>query len=201
VSEGTVPNWKSVCVFAGSQLGKGSEFREAAQNLGRLLTRNRWSLVYGGGSVGLMGAIADAVLAEGGSVTGVIPTFLATKELLHTGLTEVIVTPDMHTRKAKMADLSDAFIALPGGLGTFEEFFEVMTWAQLGVHRKPLGLLNAGGFYDPLVYLVEHSIESEFVRPEHRNLVSVGENPEELIGKMAAYEPPPVPKWFSMEET
>ncbi|MCG6157913.1 LOG family protein [Rubinisphaera margarita] len=187
-------------MFAGSQLGKGTQFREAAQNLGRLLTRNRWSLVYGGGSVGLMGAIADAVLAEGGEVVGVIPEFLATRELLHTGLTDVIVTPDMHTRKAKMAELSDAFIALPGGLGTFEEFFEVMTWAQLGVHRKPLGLLNADGFYDPLVNLVEHSIESQFVRPEHRNLVCVGTGPEELIEKMGAYEPPPVPKWFNLEE-
>lgn len=148
-----------------------------------------------------MGIIADTVLAEGAEAIGVIPEFLATKELLHTGLSEVHVTPDMHTRKAKMAELADVFIALPGGLGTFEEFFEVMTWAQLGVHSKPIGLLNADQFYDPVVQLIDHAVETGFVRQEHRNLITVASTAEALIRQLQEYRKPEMPKWFDLDET
>lgn len=148
-----------------------------------------------------MGVIADAVLAAGGRVIGVIPDFLATRELLHPGLTQTIVTEDMHTRKAKMAELADAFIAMPGGLGTFEEFFEVLTWAQLGVHRKPIGLLNVAGFYDPVLELIDHAIQSGFVRGEHRKLLEAANEPQELLTRLLRKQMPTLPKWTNLSET
>ena len=191
-------NWKYVCVFAGSQVGADPLFAQQARQLGILLVKNGWGLVYGGGSVGLMGEIADSVLDSGGKVIGVIPGFLATKELLHTGLTETITTEDMHSRKAKMAELADAFIALPGGLGTFEEMFEVLTWAQLGVHQKPIGLLNVAGFYDPVLSLVEHAIELGFVSQEHRELLEASESAEELINLLRCKKMPQLPRWSDL---
>ncbi len=194
-------NWSHVCVFAGSQAGGQAAYSQAARQLGELLAARQWTLVYGGGSVGLMGVIADAVLEAGGRVIGVIPDFLATRELLHPGLTQTIVTEDMHTRKAKMAELADAFIAMPGGLGTFEEFFEVLTWAQLGVHRKPIGLLNVAGFYDRVLELINHSVETGFVRGEHRDLVETAAEPHELLSRLLQKQMPALPKWTNLSET
>ncbi len=193
------PNsWRYLCVFAGSQVGSEPQYAEQARQLGELLVENQMGLVYGGGSVGLMGEIADAVLDSGGKVIGVIPQFLATKELLHTGLTETVVTEDMHSRKAKMAELADAFIALPGGLGTFEELFEVITWAQLGVHQKPIGLLNVAGFYDPVLYLINHAIELGFVKQEHRDLLEAAESAEELLKLLRSKKMPELPRWSDL---
>jgi uncharacterized protein (TIGR00730 family) len=143
-------------------------------------------LVYGGGSVGLMGVIADAVLAEGGDVIGVIPESLATEELLHPGVADMRVVPSMHARKALMAELSDAFVAMPGGFGTFEEFFEVVTWSQLRLHNKLTGLLNVGGYYDPLVRLVDHAVQEGFIKPKHRSLLVIEERPEVLLSRLAS---------------
>ena len=190
--------WRYLAVFAGSQVGSDPLYSEQARQLGQLLVKNRIGLVYGGGSVGLMGEIADAVLDSGGEVIGVIPEFLATKELLHTGLTSTIVTDDMHSRKAKMAELADAFIALPGGLGTFEELFEVITWAQLGVHRKPIGLMNVAGFYDPVFNLIEHAIELGFIKPAHRDLLESAESAEELFSLLRQKKMPSLPKWSDL---
>ncbi|WP_013630281.1 LOG family protein [Rubinisphaera brasiliensis] len=193
--------WKRVCVFAGSSSGHNEEYAEAAREMARQLHQAGLSIVYGGGSVGLMGAIADEMLRLGGEVIGVIPDFLATRELLHPGLTETIVTEDMHTRKAKMAELADAFIAMPGGLGTFEEFFEVLTWAQLGVHRKPIGLYNVAHFYDPVLDLIEHSIGTGFVRLEHRDLLEAGADAGELLQRLQQKTMPELPKWTDLDET
>ncbi|MCA8985338.1 MAG: TIGR00730 family Rossman fold protein [Planctomycetaceae bacterium] len=199
--EASEPPWRRVCVFAGSQSGVNGEYRATAAAFGRLLVSRNLGLVYGGGSVGLMGVIADAVLESGGEAIGVIPDFLATRELLHPTLTETIITADMHTRKAKMASLADAFIAMPGGLGTFEEFFEVLTWAQLGVHRKPIGLLNVAGFYDPVLELINHSIQTGFVRAEHRDLLEADADPARLLDKLDQKSMPQLPKWTNLSET
>jgi uncharacterized protein (TIGR00730 family) len=185
-----------ICVFCGSNFGHDARYREAAVELGQSLAAQRHPLVYGGGQVGLMGVIADAVLDAGGEVIGVIPEMLATKELLHTGVTDMRLVPDMHARKALMAELSDAFIALPGGYGTFEETLEVITWAQLGIHRKSIGLLNVLGYYDPLVQLIEGGIQHGFIKPEHRDLVVVADRPAELLERIAKHRPPEVRKWM-----
>lgn len=191
-----------LCVFCGSSSGSDPVHRRAAEGLGRLLARERIELVYGGGSVGLMGAVADAVLAENGRVIGVIPKFLATKELLHTGVTDLRVTHDMHERKALMAELADGFVALPGGLGTFEELFEVLTWSQLGLHRKPIGLLNVAGYFDPLVAMIDRAIIDGFCKEQHRRLFIVECEPLSLLDQLRRHEPPTVPKWIrSTEET
>ena len=159
-------------------------------------------MIYGGGSVGLMGAIADAVLNANGRVTGIIPEFLATRELLHEGVTEIRITNGMHERKALMAELSDAFVALPGGLGTFEELFEVLTWAQLGLHSKPIGLLNINGYFDPIVALVDRAVSEGFCRDEHRRLFIVDDQPERLLSRLRDHQPPAVGKWIhSRDET
>ena len=169
---------------------------------GALLARESIELVYGGGRVGLMGAIADAVLQSGGQVTGVIPEFLATKELLHEGVTVMRVTQDMHERKALMSKLSDAFVALPGGLGTFEELFEVLTWSQLGLHQKPIGLLNVAGYFDPLVAMIDRAIADGFCPNEHRQLFVVDANPAILLNRLREHQLPTVKKWIrSTEET
>jgi uncharacterized protein (TIGR00730 family) len=192
---------KRVCVFCGSSVGNHPVFREAATTMGTLLAGRGIGLVYGGGNVGLMGVIADAVLAAGGNVIGVIPRSLADREIAHTGVTDLRVVDSMHTRKALMADLSDAFIAMPGGVGTFEEFFEAVTWTQLGVHRKPCGLLNAGGFYSALAAFIDQAVTDGFIKPIHRAAIVVDDNPERLLNTLSTIELPDVPKWIRKDET
>src|SRR5499427_3746527 len=162
---------KRICIFCGSRTGAQSEYAEAAKGMGHELLRRGIGLVYGGGCVGLMGTVADAVMGGGGEVIGVIPEALVTRELAHGDITQLIVVHSMHERKAKMAELSDAFIALPGGYGTFEEFCEIITWAQLGLHRKPCGILNVEGYYDPLLALFDRAVAEGFLRPANRHLV------------------------------
>ena len=191
---------KSVCVFCGSSMGLRPAYKLAAQELSESLVQRGLTLVYGGGNVGLMGAIADAVLAVDGQVIGVIPEFLVAKELAHPGLTQLHVVDSMHERKALMAQLSDAFIALPGGYGTLEEFCEVLTWAQLGLHQKPQGLLNVEGYYDPLLRFFDHAVTEQFVKPIHRSLVLSAAEPEDLLNQLANYEPQNVDKWLKQGE-
>jgi uncharacterized protein (TIGR00730 family) len=191
---------KRICVFAGSSPGARPEYRAAADALGRALAAREIDLVYGGAHVGLMGAIADAVLAAGRQVIGVIPEGLVAHELAHTGLTELRIVPSMHARKAMMAELSDGFIALPGGWGTLEELFEVLTWSQLRIHAKPCGLLNIAGYFDPLLAFVDRSIEERFVRPEYRRMLTVDDTADALLDRLAAYEPPTVEKWLDRSQ-
>jgi uncharacterized protein (TIGR00730 family) len=172
---------KAVCVFCGSNPGVLPEYRAAAESLAREIVAADCTLVYGGGRVGLMGAIGDAAMAAGGRVIGVTPRRLVEKEVAHTGLTELHVVESMHERKAMMAELSDAFIALPGGIGTFEEFFEVLVQRQVGEHCKPIGLVNLGGYYDPLINLIDHGIEHRFIKPAVHGLLQVHEDPELLL--------------------
>ena len=192
---------KRVCVFAGSSAGSKPEYRYAAEDLGQALATRRIGLVYGGARVGLMGVVADAVLASSGQVTGVIPAALVAKEVAHSGVADLRVVESMHERKAVMAGLADAFIALPGGWGTLDEFFEVLTWGQLGLHRKPCGLLNAGGYFDGLLSFVEHSIEEGFVQREYRSMISVTHVAGDLLDLLASYEPPSIEKWIDREST
>jgi uncharacterized protein (TIGR00730 family) len=191
---------RRVCVFCGSKMGVSPEFREAAAALGDELVRRGLGLVFGGGSVGLMGVLADAVLDGGGEVIGVIPDALATKELLHVRVPDMRRVRDMHERKALMAELADAFIALPGGFGTFEELFEIVTWAQLGFHRKNVGLLNVEGYFDRLVDLVDHAIQSGFIVAAHRDLIVVEREPAALLQRLASHELPHVRRWLGPEE-
>jgi uncharacterized protein (TIGR00730 family) len=177
---------RRICVFCGSKVGGNGEYRAAAERLGHVLVDRGLGLVFGGGSVGLMGVIANTVLARGGEVIGVIPEALATEELLHAGVANMHVTPSMHVRKARMAELSDAFIALPGGFGTFEELFEMVTWAQLGIHTKPLGLLNVAGYFDSIVQLVHHAIAEGFIPEKNRQLITVADEPGTLLDRFAS---------------
>ena len=190
-----------VCVFCGSKAGVDPAFREAGRELGRCLAAKGQELVFGGGSVGLMGIVADAVLDAGGHVIGVIPEVLATVELLHPRVSDMRRVDSMHTRKATMASLSDAFIAMPGGYGTMEELFEIITWSQLGLHQKPIGLLNTRGFYDPLVELVDHMIASGFIKPPHRDLFLIETEPAGLLDRLQQHHPPKLPQKISPEET
>ncbi|MGQ0633189.1 MAG: TIGR00730 family Rossman fold protein [Planctomycetaceae bacterium] len=192
---------RRVCVFCGSNAGHDARYARAAGEFGRSLAARGWGLVYGGGRVGLMGVLADSVLDRGGEVIGVIPEMLATKELLHTGVTRMHVVSGMHARKALMAELSDAFVALPGGYGTFEETLEMITWGQLGIHRKPLGLLDTQGFYGPFVRFIEHAIAEQFVREEQRALFVTAAEPDELLDRLCAQELPAVRKWVTAEES
>ena len=190
-----------ICVFCGSSDGFDPQFRTAAVSLGQTLARQGIGLVYGGGKVGLMGAVADAALAAGGEVLGVMPRALVEKEIAHQGLTDLRVVASMHERKALMADLADGgFIGLPGGLGTFEELFEVWTWGQLGYHPKPVALMNVGGFYDRLLAFLDSVVEKGFVRREHRDMLVVATEPEDLIGRLRAYVAPHLPKWIATGE-
>ncbi len=173
-----------VCVFCGSKTGKRPLYAEVAGRLGRRLAGRGHDLVYGGGATGLMGVVADSILEAGGQAIGVIPRSMATREVAHPGLTRMHVVGTMHERKALMAELSDAFIALPGGFGTFEELLEMITWAQLGIHRKPVGLLNAGGYFDPLVEMFDRAVREGFVRPKYRSLCRVGAGVDELLSKL-----------------
>ncbi|MFN3648787.1 MAG: TIGR00730 family Rossman fold protein [Armatimonadota bacterium] len=192
---------KNVCVFCGSSSGSRPEYREAAREVGRALARRGIGLVYGGGNIGLMGEVAEAALQAGGRVTGVIPQALLAREVGHRGLTELVVVHSMHERKALMAERSDAFLALPGGFGTFEEFCEAITWTQLGVHRKPCGLLNVAGFYDPLLALFDHAVSEGFLHPQHREIVLVRNEIEPLLDAFAGYIPQDVEKWLDRDET
>jgi len=192
---------KRICVFCGSNAGHDPRYRAEADRLGRLLAGRGIELVYGGGNVGLMGIIADACLGAGGTVIGVIPEALIGKEVAgrvvdHRGLTRLEVVDSMHTRKARMAELADGFIALPGGFGTFEEFCEVLTWGQLGFHVKPMGLLNVNGFYDPLLALFERAVAEGFLREENRAMALAASDIESLLTAMTAYRPEPVSKWL-----
>lgn len=191
----------TICVYCGSSPGRDPAYAAAAHAVGRLLAETGRTLVYGGGHVGLMGAVADAALATGGKVIGVIPRALEEKELAHDGLTELRVVGSMHERKAIMADLADGFLALPGGLGTLEELFETWTWGQLGLHAKPYGLLNVAGFYDPLLALVDHMVDERFVGPAHRELLLVDSAPERLLERMAAHHVASLPRWLHFDET
>jgi len=191
-----VREFKRLCVFCGSSHGANSAYAEAAKNLGGELARRGIELVYGGGKVGLMGVIADAVLAGGGRVTGIIPESLMAKELGNKTIQDLRVVKTMHERKALMAELSDGFIAMPGGIGTFEEFFEIVTWAQLGFHTKPCALLNVNGFYDPLLQLLDHSIAEGFVKPKQRDLVLVEPDFRKVLDRMANHHVPHEPKWI-----
>ena len=191
----------SLCVFCGSSAGATPVYREAAVAFGHVLADQNIGLVYGGGKVGLMGAIADSVLARGGTVIGVIPQHLVDREVAHAGLTELRVVGSMHERKALMADLSDGFVALPGGLGTLEEFFEVWTWGQLGLHRKPYALLNVNGFYDPLVTFIDDLVAQRFVKPEHRKMLIIESDAAMLPARMSAHRAPAVEKWIDRETT
>ena len=188
-------------MFAGSSPGARLEYRAAALSLGRTLANRHIGLVYGGARIGLMGAVADAALAAGGRVTGVIPGALAEKEIAHTGLTDLRVVQSMHERKAMMAELADGFVALPGGIGTLEEFFEIWTWGQLGLHHKPFGLLNVAGFFDPLLAFLDRLADQRFVRPEHRGMLCTRAVAGDLLHEMAEYRPIDVWKWLSSTES
>ena len=191
-----------VCVFCGASPGARPAYRETTEELARVLVAERIGVVYGGGGVGLMGALADAVLAEGGEVTGIIPRALVDREIAHRDVADMRVVGSMHERKALMAELADALIALPGGLGTLEELFEVYTWAQLGLHRKPCGLLNVEGYYDGIAGFLSHAVEERFVREEHREMLIVEAEPQALIERLREYEPDSaLPKWIDREET
>lgn len=192
---------RRLCVFCGSSIGHKPAYADAARRIGTLLARRGIGLVYGGGNVGLMGVVADAVLDGGGEVIGVIPQALADREIAHTGVTQLHVVDSMHTRKAMMAELADGFIAMPGGVGTFEEFFEVVTWTQLGLHRKPCGLLNVAGFYTPLAAFIDQAVSEGFIKPVHRAAIVVDDDPERLLNTLGTIELPAVPKWIGRDDT
>jgi uncharacterized protein (TIGR00730 family) len=189
-----------LCVFCGSNVGDDAVYVQAARSMGKALAAANIGLVYGGGSVGLMGAIADAVLEAGGQVSGVIPRALVERELGHNRLTELHIVGSMHERKALMAELSDGFVALPGGIGTLEELFEAWSWAQLGIHRKPCGLLNVRGFYDGLIAYLDAVAAHRFIKPEHRSLLIIAHQPDDLIGQLRRYRPPDAPAWLTPGE-
>ncbi|GAA5128263.1 TIGR00730 family Rossman fold protein [Haloechinothrix salitolerans] len=186
---------KAVCVFCGSSTGTGSRYVDAATSLGEHLARSGVRVVYGGAHVGTMGVLADAALAAGGEVVGVIPEGMVEREIAHTGLTELHVVADMHERKALMSERADAFIALPGGAGTLEELFEVWTWAQLGLHAKPIGLLDIDGFYQPLRAMTDHMVDEGFLRAGHRDALLFDTDPDRLLRGLAEHRLPEVNKW------
>lgn len=195
---------KRICVFCGANAGNRPQYRSEAERLGRLLAARGLELVYGGGNVGLMGIVADACLEAGGSVIGVIPEALMGKEVAgrhvdHRNLTRLEVVDSMHARKARMAELADGFIAMPGGFGTFEEFCEVLTWGQLGFHVKPMGLLNVAGYYDTLLALFDHAVQEGFLRQQNRDMALADADPSRLLEAMAAFTPEPVSKWLKEE--
>jgi uncharacterized protein (TIGR00730 family) len=192
---------RTVCVFCGASAGVHPLYREQAAALGRYLAESGRRLVYGGGHTGLMGAVADAALEAGGHVIGIMPRHLVDREVAHTGLSELHVVDSMHERKALLSELADGFLAMPGGLGTLEELFEVWTWGQLGLHRKPYGLLETNGFYAPLLGFLDHAVTAGFIKAEYRALLVVDTQPEALIARMEAMEPPAVPRWLDRSTT
>lgn len=201
MSDGAEAGIRSVCVFCGSSAGNDPAYADAARQLGGLLAGRGIRLVYGGGRVGIMGVVADAVLAAGGEVVGVIPRALWNREIGHGGATEMHVVESMHERKARMAEGADAFLALPGGIGTMEELFEVWTWGQLGLHRKPYGLLDVAGYYRPLIAFIDHMVEAGFLPERHRAMVLVEEDPARMLDRLAMHVPPPEPHWIGPGET
>jgi uncharacterized protein (TIGR00730 family) len=186
----------AVCVYAGAAAGQRREYVEAARDLADQLARRRARVIYGGGSVGLMGELADASLEAGNQVIGIIPRFLEQREIGHRGVTELRVVETMHERKMLMADMADAFVVLPGGIGTLEEVVEMLSWAQLGLHRKPIGLLDIGGYWDPLVALLDHATSEGFVSSDHRRLLLAANGAGDLLDALAAWEPPQVDRWL-----
>lgn len=192
---------KSICVYCGSSPGRNEAYTVAASRLAEVLVSRDIRLVYGGAGIGIMGTLADKVLALGGQVVGVIPRALAHKEVMHGNLSELHITHSMHERKMQMAELADGFIALPGGIGTLEELFEIWTWAQLGFHDKPCGLLNVAGFYDPLIQFLDHVLAEQFVKVEHRRLLQVESDAERLLTRFDDYRAPMMKKWLDQDET
>jgi hypothetical protein len=191
---------KRICVYCGSSPGKNPAYTDAANQFARVMCEREIGLVYGGAAIGVMGAIADAVLAGGQEVIGVIPESLAIKEVAHQNLSELHIVASMHERKAMMAELADGFIAMPGGWGTLEEIFEILTWAQLGFHEKPCALFNVEGYYDGLISFLEHSFEQQFVKQLCRPMLMQGDDPEDLLDRFAAYRAPKVRKWVQEDE-
>jgi uncharacterized protein (TIGR00730 family) len=192
-----VPRLKRICVFCGSSLGARPAYRDAAQQLGELMAERRIGVVFGGGAIGLMGVLADAALSKGGEVIGVIPESLVRREIGHRGVTKLHVVETMHQRKSLMADLSDAFIALPGGYGTLEEICEAVTWSQLGIQQKPCGLLNVEKYWDGLLAVLDHAVDEGFVRPENSQLVLVAQTPEWMLERLSEWTPPNhIEKWL-----
>jgi uncharacterized protein (TIGR00730 family) len=192
---------RRLCVFCGSSTGHNPAYRRLADQLGRTLAQRGVGLVFGGGRVGLMGAVADGALAGGGEVIGVMPQALIDREIGHRGLTELRIVGSMHERKALMAELSDGFVALPGGIGTLEELFEMWTWAQLGLHAKPCGLLDSDGFFGPLVGFLDQLVASGFVQPQYRAILHTAGSPEDLLAAFAAYQAPVVARWVGPAQT
>lgn len=191
----------NICVYCGSSPGRIEAYAEGARALAGALVARDIGLVYGGASIGLMGLMADTVLQLGGRAVGVIPQALARKEVAHKGLSELHITQSMHERKTLMAELSDGFIAMPGGIGTFEEIFEIWTWAQLGIHAKPCGLLNVAGYYDALTAFLDHAAAEQFLKPQHRSVLIVEQEPLALLDRFTSYEPPGVQKWLDADES
>jgi uncharacterized protein (TIGR00730 family) len=191
----------TICVFCASSPGADPRYVAAAQSFGELIASSGRRIVYGGGNTGLMGALADATLAAGGEIVGVMPRHLVDREVAHSGLTRLDIVESMHERKARLAEMADAFVALPGGLGTLEEFTEIWTWGQLGLHRKPYGLLDVAGYYSPLLTFLDHAVAERFVRPEHRAMVRVADEPAALLAAMEAAPPPALPKWLDRATT
>ena len=192
---------KKITVFCGASSGFDPIYHSQAVHLGQTLARRDIELVYGAGRIGIMGAVADAVLAAGGKVVGVIPAFLCSKEIAHNALTELIVVETMHERKAQMQELCDGIIALSGGFGTLEELFEVLTWAQLGLHKKPIGILNTDGYYDSLLLLIQSMVDRGFLKEINQQMLLVSDSIEDLLSKMSGYQAPDVPKWITEETT
>lgn len=192
---------KSLAVFCGASSGATNGYIESAINFGKELARQDITLIYGGSSVGMMGAVADSVLANGGKVIGVMPDFLDKKEVTHRQLSELIIVKSMHERKAKMSELADGFVALPGGPGTLEEFFEIFTWAQLGLHQKPLGILNVNHYYDPLIRLFNHMANEQFLHEKYRAMALVSDDASALIEKLKQYQPPKVETYINESQT
>lgn len=189
-----------ICVFTGSSMGAHPSYAEAAEALGKVFVREKIELIYGGASVGLMGVMANTILAHGGQAHGIIPHGLASKEVMHTSLTKLTVCDTMHERKQAMSDLADAFIAMPGGFGTFNELFEMLTWAQLGIHTKPVGILNVAGYFDALLSMVEVAVTQGFVSEAHRQLFLVEADPKALIEALRAHQMPPGRRWVTRAE-
>lgn len=192
---------KSIAVFCGSSEGASPIYKESAVKLGHVLAEQQITLIYGGANVGLMGAVADAVLEQGGRVIGVLPFFLQDREIAHKGLTELVMVDSMHERKAKMAELADGFIALPGGPGTMEEFFEIFTWGQLGLHRKPCGLLNINHYFDPIVSMFDVMQREQFMQPKYRTMVITDHTPEGILKQFSNYDAPSVKTYLNEHRT
>ena len=192
---------KNIVVFCGASDSNDEKLNTVAVDFGKLLADKQIQLVYGGAKIGLMGGVASGALNNGGDVIGVIPDFLTSKEVVHTGLSQLITVKTMHERKLKMHELSDGIVALPGGFGTLEELFEMLTWAQLGLHKKPIGILNSNGFYDELLQFIDTMIDKNLLKTEYKDLLLVAETPEILLEEMAAFKPRPVPKWMNKNQT